>query len=177
MHSTDRDTLTVLDHGEPITYGYDDLVKYHGYGYLGGVALAFRAMQGAWPLLAGGLPPERKDITLDTAFPGPGGRDGFEMVTRMVSGERYKVDFSIAPPEVPTSPSGSYFFRFGYRGRAVDLALRPGIVSEEFLRLARQESRSVDEAARLEVLKRDMADRLLARPAAELFDITVLPAA
>lgn len=167
-----RDVLTVQENGRSIEYVYADLVKYHGYGYLGGVALAFKAMQRGLPLLSDGYPPERNEIALDTAFPGPGGRDGFEMVTRMVSGNRYKVDYSIAGADVPKSPTGSYFFRFKYRGRAVDLALRPGIVREEFLRLARQEKHSPEEISRLEELKADMADRLLAQPAEALFDVS-----
>ena len=168
-----QDVLTVQENGQSIEYTYADLLKYHGCGYLGGVALAFKAMQRALPLLAEGYPPERNEIALDTAFPGPGGRDGFEMVTRMVSSGRYKVDFSIADPEVPKSPSGSYFFRFKYRSRVVDLALRSGIVREEFLRLARQENRTTEETSRLEELKADMADRLMAQPAEVLFDVLV----
>ena len=38
------------------------------------------------PLLAEGKPPERRDITIETAFPGPGARDVFELVTRAVTG-------------------------------------------------------------------------------------------
>ncbi|MBS3936629.1 MAG: hypothetical protein KGZ43_10700 [Sulfuritalea sp.] len=167
-----KEVLTVQENGRSIEYTYADLVKYHGHGYLGGVALAFKAMQRGLPLLADGQPPERNEIALDTAFPGPGGRDGFEMVTRMVSSGRYKVDFSIAGADVPKSPTGSYFFRFKYRGRTVDLALCPGIVREEFLRLARQEKLTPEEATRLEELKADMADRLLAQPAEALFDIS-----
>lgn len=166
-----QDILTVHENGRPIEYAYADLVKYHGHGYLGGVALAFKALQRGLPLLADGQPPERSEIALDTAFPGPGGRDGFEMVTRMVSGGRYAVAFAIAGADVPKSPTGSYFFRFKYRGRAVDLALRPGIVREEFLRLARQDKLDAQEKARLEELKADMAERLMAQPAEALFDV------
>lgn len=168
-----QDILAVQEHGRSIEYTYADLVKYHGYGFPGGVALAFKAMQCALPLFTDGYPPERNEIALDTAFPGPGARDGFEMVTRMVSGGRYHVDFAIAAPEVPKSPTGSYFFRFKYRDRVVDLALRPGIVREEFLRLSRQAERTTDETARLEELKVDMADRLMAQPAEALFDVSV----
>jgi len=173
MTQASTDTLIVHENGRPIEYTYADLVKYHGYGYLGGVALAFKALQSALPLLADGQPPERNEIALDTAFPGPGGRDGFEMVTRMVSGDRYKVDFSIAGADVPKSPTGSYFFRFKYRGRTVDLALRPGIIREEFLRLARQDKLDAQEKTRLEELKADMADRLMTQPAEALFDVSI----
>jgi len=168
-----QEVLIVNENGRSLEYAYTDLVKYHGYGYLGGVALAFKAMQRGLPLLADGQPPERNEIYLDTAFPGPGGRDGFEMVTRMVSGDRYKVDFSIAAADVPKSPTGSYFFRFKYRSRVIDLALRPGIVREEFLGLARKEILSKEEKVRLDELKADMADRLMAQPAKALFEVTI----
>lgn len=167
-----QEVLIVNENGRSLEYAYADLVKYHGYCYLGGVALAFKAMQRALPLLADGLPPERNEIALDTAFPGPGGRDGFEMVTRMVSGGRYKVDLTIACEDVPKSPTGSYFFRFKYRGRTVDVALRHGIIREEFLRLARQDTLSTDERTRLDELKVDMADRLMTQPTEVLFDVS-----
>jgi len=166
-----QEVLIVNENGRSLEYAYADLVKYHGYGYLGGVALAFKAMQRVLPILADGLPPERNEIAQDTAFPGPGGRDGFEMVTRMVSGGRYKVDFSIASDDVPKSPTGSYFFRFKYRDRTVDVALRHGIIREKFLRLASQETLSTDERTRLDELKVDMADRLMTQPTEVLFDV------
>lgn len=61
---------------------------------------------------------------------------------------------------------------------AAQIAERPGatgIVREEFLRLARQENLDAQEKARLEELKADMADRLLAQPAEALFDVAVRP--
>ncbi len=33
--------LEVLDHGEPVSIGFDDLVRYHGRASIGGLALGF----------------------------------------------------------------------------------------------------------------------------------------
>lgn len=109
-------TLDVLDHGRPV--GFDDVVKYHGRSSIGGVALGFKAMERAWPLLDGGRPPERYDIEIETAFRGPGARDAFEMVTRAVTGDRYRADDDLPGSGVaPEAPEGRFFFRFGTGGR------------------------------------------------------------
>ncbi|HEY3241125.1 MAG TPA: hypothetical protein VGL92_16285 [Acidimicrobiia bacterium] len=84
--------LEVLDHGELIAYSFRDLLKYHGRGAIGGVAHGFKVMERALPLLAAGEPPERHDISVETAFEGRGARDAFEMVTRALTEGRYRVD-------------------------------------------------------------------------------------
>lgn len=163
-------TLTILDHGDPITVSFEDLLKYHGRGYVGGVAHGFKVMERAFELLSPSQPPERYGISIDTAFPGPGARDAFEMVTRAVTGGRYVVAPELAPIETLHSPKGQYFFRLGYQGRTVDLTLRPGLVRDEFIELARRGAATPAEEERLVWLKQDMADRLMALPAAEVYD-------
>lgn len=118
--------LEILDHGHRITFVFEDLLKYHGRGAIGGVAHGFKVMERALPLLAGGGLPERSGIAIDSAFGGAGARDAFEMVTRAVTGGRFRFDPDLAPV-APDSPIGRYFFRFTYRdGPAVDLTLRRG---------------------------------------------------
>ena len=167
------DSITVLENGQPISFTFAELLKYHGFGYPGGVAHAFKVMQRAFPLLDNGTPPERAEISLETAFPGPGARDAFEMATRMVTGGRYKVDLELANDDVLRSPKGRYLFRFLYRGRQVVLTLRPGLVVDEFVKLGAKEVRSPDEEARLVVLKNEMAERLLSTPAEGVYDAVV----
>ena len=58
------------------------------------------------------------------------------------------------------------------RGRIVTLVLRDGFVSNEFIDLARAESRHTDEEQRLAALKLELADRVLAAPASDVFDAT-----
>lgn len=165
--------LTTLDHGEPIAISFADILKYHGRGFLGGVAHGFKAMQRAFPLLCADGRPERYDVTIATAFPGPGARDAFEMVTRAVTGGRYVVDFDLAGADVVASPRGRYFFRFGYRGAVVDVTLRPGLVRDEFIELSRKGAVTAEEAERLDWLKQDMAERLMSLPAEEVYDASV----
>ena len=68
--------ITVLEKGQKLEFSFEDLLKYHGVGYPGGVAHAFQVMQRAFPQLDDGKLLERREIELVTAFPGPGGRDG-----------------------------------------------------------------------------------------------------
>lgn len=166
-------TLVVLDQGEPISISFDNLLTYHGRSSIAGVAHAFKAMERAFPLLSLEQPPDRYDITVKAAFPGGGARDGFEMVTRAVTGGRYEVAPDLAGPEAPEAPGGRFFFRLGYRGTVVDLTLRQGLVSDEFLQLACKDAPTAAEADRAQWLKEEMADRLLQLPADEVYDAEV----
>ena len=163
------DAIVVLERGRPLRFSLEDLTKYHGFGSPGGVAHAVRVMERAWPLLDPGAPPERRELTIATAFGGPGARDAFELVTRAATEGRYIVDPALARPDL--GPARERFvFRIGYRGRTVTLAVREGFVTEEFIDLARTDGRTQDEEARLDVLKREMAERVLGRPAQAVYD-------
>jgi hypothetical protein len=166
-------TLVVLDHGESISISFDDLLKYHGRSSIAGVAHAFKAMERAFPLLSPGQAPERDDITVESGFPGGGARDAFEMVTRAVTGNRYRLYSEPVGAEVPEAPGGHFFFRLGYRDTVVDLVLRPGHVPDDFLEVACRESPTPAEADRAQQLKEEMAERLLSLPADEVYDATV----
>ncbi len=166
----ERSALEILDGGRLLSFSYEDMMSYHGPGSPGGVAHAFKVMERAFGLLEVDGPLERREITVATAFGGPGARDGFEMVLRGVSGDRYVLDPELARPERGTALE-RFVFRVGYRERSVTLALREGFVSDEFIALARKE-RSPEEEARLDLLKQEMAERVMARPAAEVYDVT-----
>jgi hypothetical protein len=64
-----------------------------------------------------------------------------------------------------------------HRGRVTTLAVRDGFVTDEFIDLVRTEHRDDEQERRLDALKLEMADRVLARPAAEVYDATDLDAA
>ena len=166
-------TLVVLDQGESISISFDDLLKYHGRSSIAGVAHAFKAMERAFPLLSSDEPPERYDITVESGFPGGGARDAFEMVTRAVIGDRYRVASKPAGVEAPEAPGGHFFFRLGYRATAVDLVARAYLIPEEFLQLACREAPTPAEAARAQQLKEEMANRLSSLPADEVYDATL----
>jgi len=50
------------------------------------------------------------------------------------------------------------------------LALREGYVTEEFLELAAKQAPTAHEDARLRKLKLEMAERVMASPAADVYD-------
>lgn len=166
-------TLVILDQGESIAITFDDLLKYHGRSSIAGLAHAFKAMERAFPLLSPGEPPERYDVTVESGFPGGGARDGFEMVTRAATGDRYRVTAAPAGTKAPRAPGGHFFFRLGYRGAVVDLTARAGIVSDDFVELACRDDPTPVEAERARQLKEEMAELLLNLPADRVYDATV----
>lgn len=161
--------LVVLERGVPLGFSFGDLMSYHGPGSPGGVAHAFKVMERALPLLDLGGPPERREIEVATAFGGPGARDAFELVTRAVTGDRYVVDPGLALPGRGFTRE-RFVFRLRYRRATVTLGVCEGFVTEEFLALARAERPSAEQTARLDVLKREMAERVMASPASEVYE-------
>lgn len=166
---TTSTSLVVVDHGVAIGFSFEDLMKYHGPRAPGGVAHAFKVLERALPLLEAEAPPERRGIAIRTAFGGPGARDGFELVTRAVTDGRYVVDPALARPELGRTRE-RFVFELRYRERVVTLTLREGFVAEEFIALAFRDDRSTGEDRRLDVLKQEMADRLMSAPAHEVYD-------
>jgi len=164
------DEITVAENGRPLTFSFDDLMRYHGGGFPGGIVHGLKAMQAAFPLLAPD-PPERREIGVVTAFTGPGGRDAIEAVTRALTDGRLTVDRGLGGRDVITDPPGPYLWRFTYRGRTLQVTIRPGHVREEFVRLGAKSDRTAEETARLESLKREMAERLLPLPATSVYTV------
>jgi hypothetical protein len=106
---------------------------------------------------------------VETAFEGPGARDAFEMITRAVTGDRYRIDPALARPQRGRTLE-RFVFRITYRERSVTLVLRDGFVTDEFIDLARTQQRTADQEQRLDTLKREMANRVMARPARDVYD-------
>lgn len=164
------ETIEVQERGRTIAYSFDDMLKYHGVGSPGGVATAFKVLQRALALLSPGEPPQRREIAVRTSFRGPGARDGFEAVTRAVTGDRFRLDPDLARPERGRVLE-RFVFEIAYRGRAVTLLLRDGFVTEEFIDLARKEARSDEEEAHLDMLKSELADRVMGAAPSDVYDL------
>lgn len=162
-------TLEVTDRGQPLAFTLDDLMRYHGPGSPGGVAIGFKVLERALPLLSPDGPCERRELTIATAFGGPGARDAFEMVTRAVTGDRFTLDPELARPDRGRNLE-RFVFRIGCRDATVELLLREGFVTDEFIDLARTEGRTGEQERRLDSLKRDLADRVMGRPATDVFE-------
>jgi hypothetical protein len=168
MHRV-NDTIEVVDQGRRIAFTFEDILRYHGPGSPGGAAHAFKVLERALPLLDRDGPCERREIVVETAFGGPGARDAFEMVTRAVTGDRFHVDPALTRPERGRALE-RFVFRLSYRDRQTTLTVREGFVTDEFIDLARTDDRDAEQERRLDTLKREMADRVMAQPAAEVYD-------
>ena len=164
------ETISVQERGQTLEFSFDDMLRYAGPHSPGGVANAFKVMQRAFALLSPDQPPHRRSVVVRTAFQGPGARDGFEAVTRAVSDGRYTVDVSLARPDRGRLLQ-SFVFKMGLGDRSATLLLRDGFVTGEFIDLAGKSDRSDTEESRLDELKADLARRLLAAPADDVYDV------
>jgi len=162
--------LEVLDEGVRLAFTFEEMLRYSGPGSPAGVAMAFKAMELVFPLLDAGRPLERRRIVVETAFRGPGARDGFELVTRSLTEGRYVVDAGLERPE--RGPTLEQFvFRARYGGQAATLLVREGQVTDEFVALARKPDRTAAEEDHFTDLKQRMADLLMASAPADIFEV------
>jgi hypothetical protein len=160
--------LEVVDLGETLAFSFDDLLRYAGPHSPGGVAQAFKVMERAFPLLAPDGRPARREIRIETAFGGPGARDGFELVTRAVTDRRYLIEPALARPELGRARA-RFVFRVEIGREGVTLVLREGFVTDAFVDLAGKGTRTPEEEAHLARLKAELAERTMAAPAAEVY--------
>ena len=127
-------------------------------------------LQRAFAALSPIQPPQRRSVVIRTAFRGPGARDGFEAVTRAVTDGRYTVDLALARPDRGRLLQ-SFVFQVTIAGRTATLLLRKGFVTAQFIDLASKSDRTQAEEARLDQLKADLAQRVLAAPAEDVYDL------
>lgn len=163
------EALVVEERGRTITFTFDDMMRYHGPHSPAGVAIAFKVMLHAFTVLSPGGPPQRRAVTVRTAFRGPGARDGFEAVTRAVSDGRYVVDRSMVRTDRGRLLE-DFVFVVAVGERTATLLLQDGFVTDEFIDLARTEDRSDAQEKRLDELKAQLAQRVLSAKSEDLFD-------
>jgi hypothetical protein len=163
-------TVEVIDRGTRIAFSFADVLRYHGPGSPGGAAIGFTVLACALPLLVADGSAERREIFIETAFGGPGARDAFELVTRAVTGDRFRLDPALVRPERGRLLE-RFVFRLSIGTHAVTLLLREGFVTAEFLDLARAETRDAAQDLRLTLLKQQLADRVMACPADEAYEV------
>jgi hypothetical protein len=131
------------------------------HGSPGGVAIARRALEQAQAVLGG----EPATFHVRTAFGGPGARDALELLAG-----GYEVDRALRRPDLGRARE-RFVFEVGDGTRTVTLVIRAGLVTDEFAALAFAAERTDAEQARLEVLKRELAERVLAAPDGEVFEV------
>jgi hypothetical protein len=162
-------SIEVTDQGTLLQFSFDDLLRYAGPGSPAGVAVAYQAMRLAFPLLAP-APLDRREVTIETAFRGPGARDGFELVTRGLTDGRYVVTATLEHSERGNTLA-QFVFRFLYRGQACTLLVRPGMVTDEFIAMARKPDRSAEDERYFSALKQTHADLVLANQPEDVFEV------
>lgn len=164
------ETIRVRERGQTIEFSFADMMRYAGPYSPAGVATAFKVMQRAFGLLSPNEPPQRRSVVVRTAFQGPGAHDGFEAVTRAVTGDRYTVDLALARPDRGRLLQ-SFVFEIRIGDRSATLLLRKGFVTAEFIDLAGKPDRTEAEEARLDELKAQLAERVMASPAEDVYDL------
>ena len=164
------EALTVEERGRTITFTFDDMMRYHGVHSPAGVAMAFKVMQRAFAALSPEAPPDRRSVSVRTAFRGPGARDGFEAVTRAVTDGRYVVDRTLVRADLGRLRE-DFVFMVEVGGRTATLLLRDGFVTDKFIDLARTENRTDAQDRRLDALKAQLAQQVIASPSDDVFDV------
>jgi hypothetical protein len=165
----DRDTILEIS--------YEDMIKYHGRFNIAGVALAFKVLELAFSKLAGKEIPAREKISFFSGIgnAGMGVIDGVEMVTRARTRGRLVADDAAAKGKpAPDAPEGGkYYFEVGYGNKKIGLALKEGMIPEEFMILSRKAYASElneGETNRLQVVKEQIATAVMSNEAVDLFD-------
>ncbi|HEX9177714.1 MAG TPA: hypothetical protein VF874_17110, partial [Mycobacterium sp.] len=67
----------------------------------------------------------------------------------------------------------SFVFEVRIADRSVTLLLRDGFVTEEFIDLAQKDDRTDEDESRLDELKAQLAQRVMAADAADVYDIAL----
>jgi hypothetical protein len=160
----------VTELGRTLEFTFDDALRYAGPGSPAGVALAFKALQRAFAVMSPDAVPERRTVSVRTAFRGPGARDCFEAITRAVTDDRYVVDRSLLRADRGRLLE-DFVFEVSIDGRSTTLLLRDGYVTDEFIDLARTPSRTPDQDHRFVSVKADLAHRLMSIPAYDVYVI------
>lgn len=167
--------IKVAESDGTLSFEFDDLVRFHGRRSVCGLTVGYKIMQAAWEAVWQDVPPQRDLIKVESAFPGPGTQDAFEMVTRAVSRRDYTVLQNIAPgPQIAEAAKGTYFFRLSDDRYVVELGLEPSVVPSAFVPLRRKMARGLasnDEATEFRALQFSFSDRLRAIPAKEAVNI------
>ncbi len=163
------ESLVVEERGQTIEFTFDDMIRYHGPHSPAGVAVAFKAMLRAFPLLSPEEPLPRRSVVVRTAFRGPGARDGFEAVLRAVSDDRYTVDRSLVRSDRGRLLE-DFVFVLSRADQSVTVLLRDGFVTAEFIDLARTQNRSLEQEHHLDALKSRLAHLVLSARTEDVFD-------
>ena len=160
----------VLDSGVPLGFVLRDLMSYHGPGSPGGVAHGFKVMERALPLLE----PD-----------GPAGAARRSQLRRRSAGRARATPSSSccgpsrtgATRSIPRSRGRSaawtrerFVFHLAYRGRNRRAGGARGVRDRGVPHARAHPDPAPEQAARLDALKREMAERVMAVPAEAVYE-------
>lgn len=173
--------LKVSDRDILLTISYDDMIKYHGRFNIGGVAIAFKVLELAFAKLSPGAVPAREKINFVSGMgmAGLGLIDGVEMVTRAWTRGRMIADdrLNTRLPALDLPDGGKYYYEMEYEGKRIAMALKDGLIPEEFMELTRKAMAATinpEEACRLQDVKENIAAALMSREPEELFNWIII---
>jgi hypothetical protein len=174
---TTSPSISVVGEEEPIEIGFDAVAAYHGQAALAMLAVTFQGLRATFAKLSPTDAPRRNSLSVVSGHPGPGVRDAFEFVTRVVTRNAYIVDRSL--PEARLNPHGdmSYSFRISLDGNTVQAVLRDNVLPARFFEVGSIKEKSASEAAEYSALKREIAARVLASEPETLFVLKKLNSA
>ncbi len=172
-----QEALRIKDGNDLLDITYEDMVKYHGRQFIGGVALAYKLLELALRELAPDEVPVRDRITVILGVYGPGIIDGIEMVTRALTRSALTVKPQLAAdklaPDAADGQGGKYYFEIAYDDDKLNITLKPGLLPNEFIRLSYKTHAGTItewEQLRLQDLKEEIAQFLLMQKPEDLFD-------
>ena len=158
-----REIVKVVEKGVELDIPFHACVLYHGKDSIGGLSLGYRLMYWALNYLSeDGEIPRREDISFKTAFPGPGLRDAVEMISRAVTAGRYEV-LKEAPLCAPEGVYGHMYFEISLRDKTVKVALKPGVIDDDFIQTGRsfkKENLTPEGLRHWEDLKKNLAEKV-----------------
>lgn len=175
------DVLKVSDRDIVLTISYEDMIKYHGRFNIGGVAIAFKVLELAFSKLSLEAVPAREKINFVSGMgmAGLGLIDGVEMVTRAWTRGRMIADDQLNTrlPALDLPDGGKYYYEMEYEGKRIAMALKDGLIPEEFMVLTRKAKAATinpEEAYLLQAVKEDIAAALMSREPEELFNWVII---
>ena len=167
--------IEIMDGGTLLGISYEDMIKYHGRFNIGGVAIAYRAIERGFAILSPGRVPDRTETGFFSGMSGSGVLDGAEMVMRARTRGTLVVDPELgAAGAAAGGCRGRFYFEVRVGRQAVGLVLKEGFVTAEFAGLAKgfnDGSLNPEQLKRLQEVKEELAARIMDAPAGQVFDV------
>lgn len=172
--------ILIKDANDILTINFEDVIKYHGYNMIGGVALAFRILLWGIPKLADQVP-ERGRFYFYSGI-GHGGQgviDTVEMILRVKTLDCLNLEksWSMDKPGAYCPGGGHYYFELGYDNKKLCLGVKDGVISNEFIRMSefageRREKGLIlkkEEFDYLHKLRKELAEAIIMAKPEDLF--------